>query len=121
MNNLYYVPLLLCSYSLTRHLISFFLPGNQICYIGLCDKFETVNLSITAEDEKEPVDFAERLELIKFVEVKLLELAKTFMKTTHPPKPYLICACECCGEVQFELDDVLNDEEILYCRKKKAG
>ena len=41
------------------------------------------------------------------------------MKATHPPKPYLIFACECCGEVQFELDDVLNDEEILYCHKKK--
>ena len=70
-------------------------------------------------EEKEPVNFAERLDLIKFVDAKLLELAKRYMKTSHPPKPYFICECECCGEVQFELDDVLYDEEILYCRKKK--
>ena len=109
------------SVSLTRHHISFFFGDNQVCYIGLCDKLETVILSITPEEKDEQINFNERLELIEFVYSKLQDLVKTFMKASQPPTPYIVCTCTCCNEeVHIKLDDILNCDELETPRCDKG-
>ncbi|XP_065883436.1 uncharacterized protein [Dysidea avara] len=106
---------------LTRHHISFFFGDNQVCYIGLCDKLETVILSITPEEKDEQINFNERLELIEFVYSKLQDLVKTFMKASQPPTPYIVCTCTCCNEeVHIKLDDILNCDELETPRCDKG-
>jgi len=111
---------LIFHFSLRRHLIKFMLGDDQFCYVGLCDKHESIVVSIIPEDESEPlstINFQERLELIEFIHTKLSELVKTFMKASRPPTPYMPCMR--CYKPHIYWSDVIHSKKPLPCYNEK--
>ena len=103
-------------FSLRRHLIKLILGDDQIYYIGLGDKHESIIVSIAPEDKDVPmntVSFQERWDLINFIRTSLSELVGVFMKASHPPEPYMPCTR--CYEPHITLDDVVSSKKILHC------
>jgi len=107
-------------FSLRRHLIKLILGDDQVYYIGLCDRHESIIVSIAPEDDDKPVTrvgLQERLELIVFIRTKLLELITTFMKASGPPIPYMPCTR--CYQPHIALDDIVGSSKALRCRDHK--
>jgi len=92
------------------------LGDDQFCYIGLCDRHETIVVTITPDNKDEPVStigLQERLTMIEFIHTKLLGLVKTFMKASRPPTLYMPCTR--CHKPHIDWDDVVHSSKRLRC------